>query len=249
MSYEKLIGEQFTTKHSGMCTVKSVENLKKITVQFEDGFETTCTLQHLKEGSVLNPYHPKIYGVGFIGEGEYLCKINGKIHPYYDAWRGCLRRCYDHKWQDRFPRYKGCTFYEGWYNYQDFSKWSDQQIFYPGYKLDKDLIVYGNNVYGPETCVYLPNELNCIIAEHWLDRALPKGVNKVLDFEKSKKKYTANCNRVGRGYTVGYFETVEEAAEFYILTKENYVKERAMVWKDLISSRAFEALMVWKVPA
>ena len=77
MSYEKLIGEQFTTKHSGMCTVKSVENFKKITVQFEDGFETTCTLQHLKEGSVLNPYHPKIYGAG------NMCLPPQRVKLYY----------------------------------------------------------------------------------------------------------------------------------------------------------------------
>ena len=245
---EQLIGNRFRTKHSGDCQIISMTSRKDITVEFEDGYRTTCTLANLKAGAVLNPFHPKIYGVGFMGDGDYKAKINGVIHPFYDAWRGALRRSYDIAWHKRQPKYEGCSVDERWHNYQDFCKWSDQQVFEVGYKLDKDLLILDNKLYGPDTCVYLPNELNCIISDRWKERDLPKGVNRVTDPRKKTKLFTANCQRKGRGCTIGYFETPEEAAEVYKKTKESYVKERAEFWKNQISLKAYEALMVWKVP-
>lgn len=248
MNNTELIGKEFRTKYSGICRIISLNNRKDITVQFEDGYFTTCTLASLKAGSVFNPFHPKIYGIGFLGEGDYKTKVDGVIHPYYDAWRGALRRSYDVRWHKKQPQYEDCCVDSRWYNYQDFCKWSDNQIFEVGYKLDKDLLVMGNKVYGPDTCVYLPNELNCIISDNWKQRDLPKGVNRTANPRKKTKLFTANCQRQGRSYTIGYFETPEEAAEAYKQTKESYVKERAEFWKDRISLKAYEALMVWELP-
>lgn len=248
--YEDLIHKEFETAHSGVCRIVSVVNKKKITVEFRDGYQTECTLHNLRMGSVYNPFHPKIYGVGFLGIGGYSAKIGKTIHPYYDAWRGALRRSYDPSWHKKQPQYTNCSVDERWHNYQDFCSWSDKQVFEKGYKLDKDLLVYGNKVYGPDTCVYLPNELNCIISDGWkLNRGLPKGVSLSANPKAKNKKFIASLQRkTTNNFNLGYFHTAEEAFEVYKREKEKYVKERANFWKDRISNIAYEGLMNWTLP-
>ena len=245
----KLVGEKYLTKHSGFCRIVEVTNRKNITVEFEDGYRTVCNLHNLKKGSVLNPFHPKIYGVGFIGVGEYESKNDGEIHPFYDAWRGALRRSYDPLFHKKFPLYKDCEVHEDWHNYQNFCEWSSAQVFYKGYKLDKDILVQGNKLYGPDTCVYLPNELNCIISNRWDDnRGLPRGVSISANPNAKKKIYVASLRRKGvSNLNLGYFDSPEEAYLVYKYEKEKYVKERAMFWKDRISEKAFKALMEWEL--
>jgi len=248
--YDDIISKDFETAHSGTCTVVSVVNKKKIKVEFKDGFQTECTLHNLRAGSVYNPFHPKIYGIGFMGIGNYQAKMDETIHPYYDAWRGALRRCYDGKFHLKSPTYAGCSVDSRWHNYQTFGEWSDNQVFEKGFKLDKDLLVYGNKVYGPDTCVYLPNELNCIISDRWeRGRDLPKGVSKVWNPRMKNKLFVASLQRkTVPNANLGYFETPEEAAEVYRMEKEKYIKERAEFWKDRISVKAYEALMNWVLP-
>lgn len=101
--YRDLIGDIYPTKHGGTCQIIGMQNLKNIIVEFSNGYRTVCTMGNLKEGSVLNPYHPKIYGVGFIGEGTNYAKIDGKISYSYDRWRGMLRRCYSEEMSIKKP--------------------------------------------------------------------------------------------------------------------------------------------------
>lgn len=250
MSSEDLIGKVYETKHYGYCTVVSLVNRKNITIEFSDGHRATCTLQNLKRGSVFNPFHPKVYGVGFIGVGEYSAKIGKSIHPFYEAWRGSLRRCYDPKAQKKRPNYIGCSVHSDWHNYQDFCKWSEEEVFFTGYKLDKDLLVANNKVYSPDTCVYLPNELNCMISNTGIGgRELPKGVSLSSNPKARSKIYVANLQRkTTNNYNLGYFDNPEEAHAVYKMEKEKYVKERAMFWRENISTKAFDALMCWTLP-
>lgn len=253
MRNEYLIGKMFPTKHGGTCTITSVKNRKNLTVRFYNGYETVCTYGNLLTGLVKNPYHPTVYGIGYLGEGNFLAKMGKSIHPYYDAWRGAFRRCYSEKEALKYARYKDCEVDEQWFNYQEFCKWTDRQVFHPGYKLDKDLLYPGNKIYGPDTCVYLPNELNCIIssARH-RDSNLPVGVSRVVNPAARVKIWTASMSMQGKGGTrksvnLGYFSSVEEASAAYISEKERYVKQRAEYWKDRISIKAYEALYNWTV--
>lgn len=253
LTNKELIGKEFDTKAGGKCTIISLINRKNILIRFYNGYEVLCTYQNLIKGSVYNPFHPKLYGVGFFGVGEYPAKIGDDIHPYYDAWRGVLRRTFDEKWHVKCPNYIGCEVDPCWYNYQEFCKWVEQQVFFKGYKLDKDLLIKGNKIYGPDTCVFLPNELNCIIASPTMDRnGTPIGVSKVWNPKARDKTWVANMSIRGakekrKSLCIGYFSTSEEASCAYIFAKENYVKERAQFWKDKISPKAYDALLNWKV--
>lgn len=249
---KELIGQVFNTKHGGKCKVLSVLNRKNIIVKFDNGHEATCSYQNLLKGKVLNPFYPKVYGVGFIGVGKYLTKQNGKITEYYESWRGALRRSYDKKFHKKCATYVGCSVDSRWHNYQDFCAWADKQVFFSGYKLDKDLLVRGNKIYGPDTCVYLPNELNCIISMHYTPRKnVPNGVSKVWN-PKARKTWVANVSRRGdksksKVHCVGYFSTAEEASEAYIKAKKAYIKERTDTYKDKISEAAYAALIAWDI--
>ena len=64
---------------------------------------------HFKEGNIKCPYEPRYYGVGYLGEGEYKVRENGKLHRYYIIWHDMLKRCYDPKVHEREPTYEGCT--------------------------------------------------------------------------------------------------------------------------------------------
>ena len=251
---EKLIGKEFETSHGGICKIISLTNRKNILVRFYNGYETVCNYPNLLKGIVANPLHPKLYGVGFFGVGDYSAKINAEIHPYYDAWRGALRRSYDEKWHVKCPNYIGCQVDSRWHNYQHFCKWVETQVFFKGYKLDKDLLVKDNKIYGPDTCVFLPNELNCIIASHHTKReGVPNGVYMIRNPKFRNKPWVANMSRRGEEGTpdfkcIGYFATPEEASIAYVSEKERYVRERANFWRDRISLKAYEALLKWKAP-
>jgi len=60
-----------------------------------------------------------------------------------------------------------------------------------GKALDKDLLVKGNKLYSPETCVFIPESLNCFILESEANRGeYPIGVY----WDKEANKYKAQCN-------------------------------------------------------
>lgn len=250
MNNNDLIGKEFETG-GGTCKIISMKNRKEISVVFYNGYKTTCTYRNLLKGSVSNPLHPKVYGVGFIGVGNFTAKIGSEIHPYYDAWRGMFRRSYDEKWHAKCPNYIGCEVDSRWHNYQNFCEWANDQVFFKGYKLDKDLLVKNNKIYGPDTCVFLPNELNCIIAGHFVEReGMPNGVSRVWSHKSRNKPWVANMSQRGakkavKSKCIGYFTTAEEAGQAYIKEKEKYVKERADFWRDKISPKAYNALQEW----
>ena len=82
-----------------------------------------------------------------------------------------------------------------------------------GYQLDKDLLIQGNKVYSPNTCVFIPQSINLLLIERNASRGdYPIGV----DFHKPSNKYRARCNN-GKGKLVylGLFSTPQEASEAY----------------------------------
>lgn len=163
----------------------------------------------------------------------------------HQVWKEMLRRCYNEKRQLRDPSYIGCSVDSRWHNYQNFAEWYEGHE-YRGmeYQLDKDILVVGNKVYSPEACCLVPNEINSILTSCSRARgALPQGVC----WDKDKCRYKAQMNMNGRYKYLGLFKCVDEASKVYKTTKEAYVKERALHWRDRIAPEVFEALMAWEL--
>ena len=229
-------------------TIVRYGGARDIDVQFEDG----VILEHreygnFKKGNIKNPFFPSVYGVGFMGIGDYKsCDENGKHTKCYDTWNDIHRRCYDPKWHKKQPTYKNCKVCQLWNNYQEFAKWDNENYYEVGderMELDKDILNKGNKVYSPDTCVYVPQSINSLFTKSDKVRGeYPIGVY------KQKDKYVAQLNKGnGKQIYLGSYSTPEEAFQAYKQAKEEYIKEVAEKYKDKIDTRAYEALMNYEV--
>lgn len=133
-----------------------------------------------------------VYGVG-VNDADYVVQpiVNGKqvMCPFYQTWVDMLKRCYIEKFQVNNPTYIGCSVYEEWLTFSNFKSWMEQQD-WEGKQLDKDLLVKGNKVYSPETCVYVDSAVNNFI----IDRGAARGECPIgVRFHKRYGKFYAHC--------------------------------------------------------
>ena len=116
-----------------------------------------------KNGNIKCPYEPRIYGVGYLGEGKYKMSKNGKHTDEYKIWYEMLRRCHDPKFHEKHPTYKGCKVEDYLLNFQHMCEWLEKNYYkVPGERmhLDKDILYKGNKVYSRETCIFVPQRIN-----------------------------------------------------------------------------------------
>ena len=160
-----------------------------------------------------------------------------------------IQRAYSEKHRGRFTTYKDVEVCEDWLNFQNYATWCYSQKFFKNkdengrvYHLDKDLLFKGNKVYSPETCCFVPQEINSLIQNANLGKQ-PLGVY----FRESRGMYEATVRCGGEKVALGSYKTLEEAFNVYKKAKESYIKEVAEKWKGKIDDRAYEALMNYEV--
>ena len=184
-----------------------------------------------------------IYGIAYNSKGKHKAAENGKITNAYDTWRAMMRRCYDVKAQEKHPTYLDCSVDERFHDFQDFADWFyDNPYSNLGYHLDKDLLFPSNKIYSPETCCFVPQELNSLLTDHRSARGdLPQGVC----LHKSSGKFRARVGVDGKRRSLGCFDCPNEAYQTYKSAKERYVKNKALEWANRIEWNVFVALMNW----
>lgn len=123
------------------------------------GYEVNTSMLQIRKGSVKDKFAPRVYGVGYTGEGVYAPTINRRATKAYDRWLGMLQRCYCSKYLKTRPNYKGCSVAEEWHNFQNFAEWFEEH-YIEGYDLDKDIKIEGNKIYGPDTCMFVTPQEN-----------------------------------------------------------------------------------------
>lgn len=108
--------------------------------------------------------------------------------------------------------------------------------------IDKDIIVRGNKIYGPETCCFVPVELNSMFTKsNSIRGSCPIGVH------KQGTKYVATLFVKGKQKYLGIFDTPKDAFNTYKINKEENIKRLAKGLKPLISKRLFEILINYTV--
>lgn len=224
-----------------------------INVYFEeyDWIKYNVAYKEFKNGNIKCPYEPRVCGVGYIGEGKYKSRINGKKTKCYQTWRDMLRRCYDEKAFKKRPTYKDCIVYEEWLNFQNFAEWFEEnyyeiegEIMY----LDKDILVKNNKVYSPQTCVFVSNRINVLFTKSEKARGeYPIGVT----YYKKYDKFLSSCNVIinNKKYSknLGYYYSIDEAFQVYKKFKENYIKQVADENKNKIPNKLYKAMYEWEV--
>ena len=106
----------------------------------------------------------KIYGFG-VNDASFVTQVtvNGKkkMHPAYDCWRQIIRRCYSEKSLSVKPRYTDVSVCDEWSSFSSFlSWWRENHV--PGWQIDKDILT-DNMEYSPESCIFVPKWINCIV--------------------------------------------------------------------------------------
>ena len=184
-----------------------------------------ATYQSFKNGKIKCPYEPRYYGKGYLGEGKYRMSENGKITDGHNIWYNMLKRCYDPKYQERYPSYKGCEVEEYLLNFQNMSEWLDKNYYkVPGEKmcLDKDILFKGNKVYSRDTCIFVPERINLLFTKS--DKS--RGKNPIGASILPSGNYEVHCNNgYGKLDYLGTYSTKEEAFQVYKQYKEKVIKE------------------------
>jgi hypothetical protein len=164
-----------------------------------------------------------IYSVGINDIGLSIKgKESSKSCPYYVRWHEMLRRCYADELLKRRPTYIGCTVCDEWLTFSVFKSWMEKQE-WRGRHLDKDILVPGNKIYGPETCIFVPSNINNLLTlPHGSSGDLPVGV------EHNSGKFVARIsNGVGKRKYLGRFATSSEARKAYVSAKKTLINEIA----------------------
>lgn len=189
---EKLIGSKFMTNEGYEVTVIDYQDNKNVTIQFDNGYKCVHELVVIKRGNVKNPYHKSVYNVGYIGEGDASISEGKHRSKVYTCWISMLKICYELKTQK--SAYVGCTVTDEWHNFNTFAKWYEEnyyQVDEDDMHLDKDILVKGNKVYGPNTCVFTPSLINKVFTKRSNKKSsLPLGVTVKSD---NKNKYVSRC--------------------------------------------------------
>lgn len=221
-------------------------NYKNVIVKFDNNYITKCTYQSFRCGNVANPYDKTLCGIGYIGEGQYKTKINDKFSKQYITWDSMILRCYYNKYLDRRENYIDSIVIEKWHNFQNFAKWYDENFYKINNEtmcLDKDILIKGNNIYSPETCIFVPQNINLLFLKSDKSRGdYPIGVT-YLDGD-----YMARCqNNDGTREYLGRYSTPEKAFEVYKKYKEKIIKDIADKYKKYIPQKLYDAMYVYKV--
>lgn len=151
----------------------------------------------------------------------YTRNGDGKLRnlPFYRAYRAMWERCYNPRKQAENPTYVGCSMHPDWHSLATFKEWFDIH-YVEGWHLDKDLLVSGNKVYGPATCVYIPG---------WLNQLTTTGGNRTkasnlpMGVRPAKKRFQTKISIDGKQTHVGIFKTIEEAGEAFRNAKRDYI--------------------------
>lgn len=229
------VGDTVETTRCGNATLVGCIGSGKCYVKFEDGTVVKTYLTSFRKGQVANPYHPSMAGVGFIGVPEDGVLAKDCIE--YKLWSSMFGRCYRPRPHDY--RYKGCTVDPRWHNFQDFRKWFKESEYQPGWELDKDVVVKGNKVYGPDTSFFVPKPINNFLVLRTAARGgLPIGVT----YHKKHNLYYAQLSKFAKQRIIGAFECLDEAFHAYKAAKEEHARELAALYKGQINDKVYDAL-------
>lgn len=173
------------------------------------------------------------------GVGIYDSPDNAQRDPLYKKWHGMFGRCYGAR-SAANASYAGCTVHPEWHSFMAFKAWANSHD-WVGKQLDKDLLVPGNKVYGPETCCFVPRYIN-MIGPGLKGRG-------VAYYPGQPKPFVAQGRSEGKSKWLGAFATEEEAISVWKAHKVEVIRSAISTYKKESSSdsrvvKALELLIV-----
>ena len=238
------IGEEGYNSFGSKMIIKEYRSCMDINVYFPEYNWTAEHVQYnkFKNGNIKCPYEPRYYGKGYLGEGKYKVRENGKINPWFKIWHHMLERCYDPKVQEKYPTYKGCVVEEYLLNFQNMCKWLEENYYeIPGETmcLDKDILHKGNKIYSRNTCIFVPQRINTLFVKCDKNR----GENPIGVHPRESGNYQAICcDGYGKNIPLGTYTTKEQAFNVYKKYKEKVIEEVANSYEGRIPEPYYSKL-------
>lgn len=157
---------------------------------------------------------------------------NGKrvMCPYYRTWNAMLERAYCDKYEQKNHTYQGVTVCEDWHSFMNFRSWMETQD-WEGKHLDKDLLVRGNKVYSPNTCVFVDGVVNKFLNGHAASRGeWPIGVQ----WHEQNQKFRSQCSNPfsRKNEHLGYFTCPQQAHSAWKKRKHELACQLADIQTD-----------------
>jgi len=234
-------GEEYVTNEGYPIKVIEYINRRDCTIQFQNGhIIKNIDFTSVRNGSIKNPFHPSIYNIGYFGLGTHKSSTNNKKTKTYTTWKSMLSRCYEIKHLNNYPTYKDVTVCKEWHNFQNFVAWFEENWkpwMDSSWHLDKDVICKECKIYSPETCAFIPLQINLIGFKE----------DKITTIPMRKDKYVVQCSNKELKKVIKCFDNKNEAVLFYKEIKESHIKSLAEEWKNLIDKRVYNILNNYKV--
>lgn len=138
--------------------------------------------------------------VADIGINDVNYRVNDC--PIYKTWKTMLHRC-----KRASVGYENVSVDSRWHYFSNFRAWMEKQD-WEGKHLDKDFKNLGNSVYGPENCIFIPQELNNFLTlrdKNSKDRLIG------CSYREDCKMWRSKISHEGTRRHLGYFKTEIEA--------------------------------------
>lgn len=240
---QNIIGKKYSTNEGYEIEIIEYFDSNNCTIKFDDGFiRSNVKYDLIRKGKIKNRSHFSKMGNFFMGNGIYKSSIKNKLVNSYQVWDKMIKRCYDNGTHLRQPTYIECSIVEEWHNYQNFAKWYEDN-YVEGFELDKDILVKGNKVYGPNTCCFVPKYINTLFTKSNTRRGeYPIGIWK---YKNNKVRVGININN--KTTHLGIFDTLEDAFLCYKLNKEKQIQETILSFKEILPEKVYNALYNYKV--
>lgn len=158
-----------------------------------------------------------------------------------NIYNNMKNRCYNESVHKIKPWYKECTMCDEWLEDKyAFYAWVNDGNFYeidgePTVELDKDILVKGNKIYSPETCIFVPKSINSLFGGtgNKSENGLPKGV-----IQTKNGKYKPQIPKFPH-----VFDTPEEAWEVWKAHKKATVIHKADEYLGKIPMKLYTAML------
>lgn len=180
-----------------------------------------------------------VSGIG-VNDASYIVQpsTNGVVLmcPFYRIWKAILLRCYTST-NKKDPTYVDCYVCDEWIKFSNFKLWMEKQDWI-GKEIDKDILIQGNKVYSPDTCLFVSKRINALVTiKKGREGKYKQGVIKLYN------KFYARCNIDGIQIPIGSFYTEGEAFAAYKEVKYKHIKEVAEKQSEPLRS----ALLKYKI--
>ena len=247
-------GETKYNNSNNRMTIIKYNSAIDILVEFNTGDIIKSTYNHFKNGCIKSYYDRTICDIGFLGEGKHVLsptKINPNSKQAYRIWKGLFDRCYKHYNESRNYVYNNCEISDEWECFNTFADWYFENFYeIKGQTmcLDKDILHKGNKIYSPETCIFVPNNINMLFIKCDKSRG-----ESVIGTTPVNGKYKVRCSIINpetgksKNKYLGLYETQEKAFQVYKYYKEKNIKQIADYYKEQIPINLYNALYRYEV--